>query len=106
MRAILGFEQWTLQRSPNLRHISIFIYKPPTYLPDILSAVSSSDLITISICFYDHRLEFDVHAVDQILAHPRFSNLRTFSVKSSSISLLKQAVRDAMPLAAARGILQ
>jgi hypothetical protein len=84
---------------------------PPTsFIIDLLSATSSSNLLSISIVLYYKAPEIAAEELDQVLAHPRFSGLRSFSVGAGGNpddkTLLTRKVRIRMPLATARGILK
>ncbi|KAJ7903039.1 hypothetical protein B0H13DRAFT_1882382 [Mycena leptocephala] len=105
-----------LEHTPNLQNLSIVGELP---LLDILSAVSSSILISIRIYYYivqgnELRLGSSWTAVDAALAGIKFCSLKSFHVHAS-LSLAEgwqnlhltgtPEVDNEMPLAAARGIL-
>ncbi|KAJ7474135.1 hypothetical protein FB451DRAFT_1558359 [Mycena latifolia] len=89
-----SFEELALQSCTNLRHFSLMTFmsdQPSTYLFDLLSAVSSSELVTVKLEFAMRELEFSAEALDQALAHRRFRNLRNFSLKGSNSLLTPES---------------
>jgi hypothetical protein len=102
-----SFEQVALQACTGLRHLYIFSYiqTPSSYPVDILSAVTSNNMLTIKIS--SPAEEFNPEALDQALALPPFRNLRSVSLGTrTSESLFTPEIRARMPLASARGILE
>ncbi|KAJ7460006.1 hypothetical protein B0H11DRAFT_2316106 [Mycena galericulata] len=110
-----SFEKLALQYCTNLQHICIKTYQQHshTYLLELLSCVTSKDLITIdvSINMEDELAGEDgvaARALDDILADPLFRNLTRFSVLDlgDNVSVFTSQSRAMMPLASGRGILQ
>jgi hypothetical protein len=92
----------------HLRHFSIHVFgdQPPTYLVDLFSVATSSDLQSIKIVLHASH-EVAAEELDQVLAHPRFSGLCDLSVIircGRATTFLTSEVRARMPLASARGI--
>ncbi|KAJ7466795.1 hypothetical protein B0H11DRAFT_2284498 [Mycena galericulata] len=106
-----SFEKLALQYCTNLRHIFLKTIKhhSHTYLIELLSCVTSKDLITIDVFtnMEDELADEDgvaARALDDILAEPRFRNLTRFSVLDlgGNVSVFGAALL----LASGRGILQ
>jgi hypothetical protein len=75
-------ERRAIQSCTSLRHLSIVSDAShdllPTHLIDLLSVVSSKDLITIDITITKDAEVVDAENLDQVLARPKFRNLRSF----------------------------
>ncbi|KAJ7474043.1 hypothetical protein FB451DRAFT_283862 [Mycena latifolia] len=99
------FQELAIRCCTDLQHLCISSYHrghPSTFIADLVSAVSSSELQTVVVKLDELNPQFAWAPVDRVLADSRFRSLRSFSVLSLDRSCITPAD---LPMASVRGIL-